>query len=562
MRLTRLIATLGAIAALATVPEATHARALPGVPAGRVYTATGSLVPTSPLRTGALATTAFAEFPDAILERRNGDLLVALDLPGRILRIGPGGRIRKLAGHGRPRGGPGGSVSFGDDIVDMAEMPDGSLLVAAGRQAIVWRVAQDGTARIAAGRHSSGSFSGDGGRATRAELSAAAGVAVLPDGGFLVADIWNNRVRKVSRDGIITTVAGTGRDGHTGDGGPATRAAVHRPVAVAAQPDGGFLIAEANADLDMDGAPDTELDRHARVRRVSPNGVIHTVTELPAVSLVSTGRRAFVAAVDREGLRDIDVQSAPEIVHVSRHGRKTVVAGSPRSVPIFASFSELVGAAPGRTTDVWTSEIARAHDGGLYFADVRDRVRYWAPAHPARLAIGITPPTVRSSLRLRATFRLTRPALVAATARGLDGTVRHARGRFRAGAHELRLGAPVHPGSYDIRLTAVSAHARPHRVSDVVRVRPAGLLTIPAAQQALAGDDAWSWDIGVEQETHGCRQMSDRRVDCPIINDDVCQHLSSVVLRDDGTIEGRDYTNADCAIQAQPSWYAGHPIVP
>jgi DNA-binding beta-propeller fold protein YncE len=85
---------------------------------------------------------------------------------------------------------------------------------------------------------------GDDGPATGAQLNRPFGVAVTPDGGFLIADTFNNMVRQVSAAGVITRVAGTGIPGNTGDDGPATDAQLHEPAGMAATPDGGFLIAD------------------------------------------------------------------------------------------------------------------------------------------------------------------------------------------------------------------------------------------------------------------------------------------------------------------------------
>jgi sugar lactone lactonase YvrE len=105
-------------------------------------------------------------------------------------------------------------------------------------------------------------FSGDGGLATAAQLSIPADVSVTSDGGYLIADWPNNRIRKVSASGVITTVAGTGSAGFSGDGGKATSAELNHPLGVAALPDGGFLIADG---------------RNRRIRRVTNKGVISTV---------------------------------------------------------------------------------------------------------------------------------------------------------------------------------------------------------------------------------------------------------------------------------------------
>src|SRR5207248_1587214 len=91
------------------------------------------------------------------------------------------------------------------------------------RNHVVRKVAPDGTISTVAGTGRAG-FNGDGILATAAQLNEPGGVAVAPDGSLLIADGLNFRVRRVGPDGVIRTVAGTGRRGFSGDGGPATRA--------------------------------------------------------------------------------------------------------------------------------------------------------------------------------------------------------------------------------------------------------------------------------------------------------------------------------------------------
>ena len=167
----------------------------------------------------------------------------------------------------------------------VAVVPDGSFLVAAEDR--VWRVGSDGRIAVAAGT-GKGGFSGDGGPATAARLSYVSGLAVLPGGGFLLADTYNHRVRRVWPDGVITTVAGTGTEGFSGDGGPATAAALAYPAAIAVLPDGGFLIAR---DID------------ARVRRVWPDGIITTVAGTGTEGFSGEGGPATAAQLyDAEAL--------------------------------------------------------------------------------------------------------------------------------------------------------------------------------------------------------------------------------------------------------------------
>src|SRR4029079_143882 len=93
------------------------------------------------------------------------------------------------------------------------------------------RVSPSGTITTVAGTGQVG-FSGDGGRATAADLDLPVDVAATRDGGFLIADYGNNRIRRVSAGGTITTVAGTGAEGFSGDGGPATNGRLGLPDGV------------------------------------------------------------------------------------------------------------------------------------------------------------------------------------------------------------------------------------------------------------------------------------------------------------------------------------------
>ncbi len=89
-----------------------------------------------------------------------------------------------------------------------------------------------------------GGFSGDGGLATNAQLAAPAGIAVDPSNNFYVADRNNNRIRKINPAGIISTIAGTGVAGFSGDGNTATSAKLNNPVAVNFDASGNVYFAD------------------------------------------------------------------------------------------------------------------------------------------------------------------------------------------------------------------------------------------------------------------------------------------------------------------------------
>ena len=100
----------------------------------------------------------------------------------------------------------------------IAVTANGGYLSAEPYNHVVRMVAPSGTISTVAGHWISG-FSGDGGPATSARVNFVHGASPTPDGGFLIADTLNNRIRKVSANGLITTVAGNGGQGYSGDKG-------------------------------------------------------------------------------------------------------------------------------------------------------------------------------------------------------------------------------------------------------------------------------------------------------------------------------------------------------
>src|SRR5438094_3414239 len=87
-------------------------------------------------------------------------------------------------------------------------------------------------------------FSGDGGPATLAQLRYPKGIAIGPSGNLYIVDSDNNRVREVTPDGMIRTVAGTGAPGAGGDGGPAVSAQLNFPYGIARDAAGNLYIAD------------------------------------------------------------------------------------------------------------------------------------------------------------------------------------------------------------------------------------------------------------------------------------------------------------------------------
>jgi hypothetical protein len=108
---------------------------------------------------------------------------------------------------------------------------------------------------------------GNGGPAVNATLNTPSAVAVDSQGDVFIADTENNMIREVTPDGIIRTVAGTGRPGYSGDGGPAVFASLDNPSGVAVNAQGDLFIADTVNNV---------------IREVTPNGIIHTIAGNPA----------------------------------------------------------------------------------------------------------------------------------------------------------------------------------------------------------------------------------------------------------------------------------------
>lgn len=213
---------------------------------------------------GGPAGQALLNTPGDVAYLANGSVLIADELNGRIRRVTPGGTMLTSAGGdqcGSPGCGDGGPATDADlnRPRGVTALPDGGYLVADTFDHRIRRVFPNGRIERVAG--STPGLSGDGGPATQARLSRPGDVALLPDGSYLIADTGNHRIRHVTRDGRIFTIAGS-TQGLSGDGGPATAARLNAPRDVEVAGDGGFVIADTGND---------------RLRRVDLSGRIATL---------------------------------------------------------------------------------------------------------------------------------------------------------------------------------------------------------------------------------------------------------------------------------------------
>jgi len=200
-------------------------------------------------------------YPRGIAIDPQGNLFIADYFNSRIRKVDPNGIITTVAGNGLGEdGGPAIQAKL-NHPADVAIDPRGNLFIADTYNHRIRKVDTDGIITTVAGTGGLGSFDGDGGPAVQAELDTPWGIAIDPLGNLFIADSYNHRIRKVAPNRIITTVAGTGDSGFSGDGGPAIQAKLDTPTRIAIGPQGNLFIA----------------DNSNRIRKVDTTGIITTV---------------------------------------------------------------------------------------------------------------------------------------------------------------------------------------------------------------------------------------------------------------------------------------------
>ena len=188
---------------------------------------------------GGPATSAQLSSPGAVGVDSVGNVFIA-DFANGVRKVDTNGTISTLHPNGLPFFGgpflfePGAGLAI--DASDNIFVSDGLT--------VVWKIDPSNNATIVAGTYFGFGFGGDGGPATQALLLLPAGIAVDANGNLYIADWLNNRVRRVDPFGVITTVAGNGVQGFSGDGGPATAASLSLPTDVAVDPAGNLYIAD------------------------------------------------------------------------------------------------------------------------------------------------------------------------------------------------------------------------------------------------------------------------------------------------------------------------------
>ena len=213
---------------------------------------------------GGAAIAAELYYPYGVAVDGNGNVYIADEYNNRIRKVSAAGIITTVAGNGTAGySGDGDTATLAElnHPVGVAVDGSGNVYVVDGQNQCIRKVSVTGIITTIAGNGTSG-YSGDGGPATAAELWYPIAVAVDVSDNVYIADYGSNRIRKVSAAGIITTIAGNGTAGYSGDGGAATSAELYNPVGVAVDGSGNVYESEVNNN---------------RIRKVSAAGIITTI---------------------------------------------------------------------------------------------------------------------------------------------------------------------------------------------------------------------------------------------------------------------------------------------
>ena len=285
----------------------------------------------------------------------------------RIGRIDGGGRLFIAGGTGiygfGGDGGPASNAQFRIDIgsgivADVA----GNIYFADTNNQRIRRIGNDGIIRTYAG-DGVGGFKGDGDVATRASISRPLALAIGNDGALFIADTGNHRIRRVNPNGVISTVAGNGTRGFSGDDGPAVEASLNNPSGIAIAPDGRIVISDSG---------------NRRIRVVETSGVITTIAGTGLEGLPKEGDLASESSLGNTGYVAIDPQGRIVFAETDRN-RISMIDRDKRLVTVVGTYPDTTSGntaagQPARFTQLYRPfGIAFSPNGDLYFSDSRNQ---------------------------------------------------------------------------------------------------------------------------------------------------------------------------------------------
>jgi sugar lactone lactonase YvrE len=363
---------------------------------------------------GGLAFNASLSLPDNLTLDVLGNLFIGEFATGRVRQITPDGLIATVVGI-EPSDSDGvAATSIRVSATDTATDPQGNLYIADAGSNRIRKVTPDGAIHTVAGTGTAG-FSGDGGPALAAEFRFPNGITLDSAGNIYVADSGNSRVRKIATDGMVTTIAGTGSPGISGDGGLATNAQVGNFLCgIAVDGSGSVYVADCSGHVNGGFIRPNILCSATvalpacsghRIRRITADGVITTFAGngtfgfsgdggpaaaaqlnltpdlvdrayLPSAIAVDTSDNLYIADVSNGRIRKVDKDGVITTVQYRvPPGANQDQLGSPHSVAVDSRGNLYVA-------DPYSNRIRKIATDGI-FTTVAGTGQYGFPADGA-----------------------------------------------------------------------------------------------------------------------------------------------------------------------------------
>lgn len=338
---------------------------LPSAVAIAVYYYATKRPPTNPDAAGSVATVAGTGHPGIEDGVRNTASFsdpfgVAVDRRGNVIVTdgGQGNRVRIITEKGVIRTIAGSTEGFADGSALEAQFntpsgiaidKDGNFIIADTSNNRIRKLAADGS--LVSTIAGSGIAGFNDGSANEAQFDSPLGVAVDRQGNIFVADTYNDRIRKIAKDGSVTTVAGAGAPGFKD--GAAAQALFDTPSGIAVDDKGNLFVADTANNA---------------VRKITPEGEVINIVEMPAASDQSTAaphtsiHRPVGIVVTHDGFLFLTAYEEGEIYRITPEGKFSVIAGGTGFADGVASKARFNNPAG----------IAVDRDGLLYVADTQN----------------------------------------------------------------------------------------------------------------------------------------------------------------------------------------------
>jgi uncharacterized protein (TIGR03437 family) len=361
--------------------------------------------------------------PNGIYADSSGNVFLADTANYRIRKIDSNGIITTIAGNGQDGVSPEGTIAVNASIGEsysVAEDSLGNIYFADSENNRIAKIDAHGLLTTVAGKAKSPGYSGDNGPATAAQLTYPLSITIDPSNNIIIADTSLNVIRVVNTSGIIKTLAGTGQPGYSGDNGPAASALLNQPWTVSADLQGNILLVDydndvirkistngvittvagnAKAGLGTDNVPATSSSLYYpfgvsaeaagsfliadfsnnTIRRVSTSGIISTIAG-----------NGFKAISPNGGAASSAILAAPTKVAIDNNGNLLIADWNNQLLERVTLSNGTISAIAGIGRAAYTGDnvpaataglnfpqgITTDHSGNIYFSDTfNERIR-------------------------------------------------------------------------------------------------------------------------------------------------------------------------------------------